>query len=141
MDFQEHIYKEMDFKDLNIDMFLEVHDQTYSQILYLIEYNADGVHFCIKINNLDEKWASGSRGLKQYFRKPPRTSSFRAPPSYNQDCHAAQYDHCRGTPETTQCLCCKQGEANHTTQWVGRVVMECPFQMVPRYLQVLESSW
>ena len=65
MDLQENIYKEVetidypsagevDFKDLNIDFFLEVHNQKYSWILYLIEYNAHGVHFCSKINNFNK---------------------------------------------------------------------------------------
>ena len=79
MDLQENIYKEVekidypsagfagrrivDFKDLNIDIFLEVHNQKYSWILYLIEYNAHGVHFCSKINNSKETWASGVKNM------------------------------------------------------------------------------
>ena len=51
----------MDFKDLNIDIFLEVPNEKYSYILYLIEYNAHGLHFCSKIYNFNENWASGSK--------------------------------------------------------------------------------
>ena len=84
MDLQENIYTEVDnihypsagfagrrivdFKDLNIDIFLEVHNQKYSEILYLIEYNAHGVHFCSKNHNFNETLASGS---KKCFRAPP----------------------------------------------------------------------
>ena len=32
-------------EDLNIDMFLEVQNQKYSQILYLIDYVVPGFHF------------------------------------------------------------------------------------------------
>ena len=77
MDLQENVYKKVrktdyllagfagqqvvGLGDLSIDIFLEVHNQKYSQILYLIEYNAHGVHFCSKINNLNKNWASGSK--------------------------------------------------------------------------------
>ena len=33
------------FGDLNIDIFLEVQNKRYSQILYLIDYVAPGLHF------------------------------------------------------------------------------------------------
>ena len=40
---------EVDFGDLNIDIFLEVQDKKYSQTLYLIGYIAYGLHFWYKI--------------------------------------------------------------------------------------------
>ena len=61
MDLQENIYKKVkkacymsagfagrhvvDFGDLNIDLFLEVQNKRYSQILYLIDYVVPGLHF------------------------------------------------------------------------------------------------
>ena len=61
MDLQENIYEKVkktyymlagfagrhvvDFGDLNIDIFLEVQNKTYSQILYLIDYVVPGLHF------------------------------------------------------------------------------------------------
>ena len=33
------------FEDLNIDIFLEVQNKRYSQILYLIDYVVPGLHF------------------------------------------------------------------------------------------------
>ena len=61
MDPQENIYKQakktyymlagfvgqhvVSFEDLNIDIFLEVQNKRYSQILYLIEYVVPGLHF------------------------------------------------------------------------------------------------
>ena len=61
MDPQENIYKEIkksyyvlvgfagqhvvSFEDLNIDIFLEVQNKKYSQILYLIDYVVPGLHF------------------------------------------------------------------------------------------------
>ena len=79
MDLQEHIYKKVrktnyllagfagqrvvGFGDLSIDIFLEVHNQIYSQILYLIESNAHGVYFCIKIQNFEKQLASGSKEM------------------------------------------------------------------------------
>ena len=60
MDLQENIYKKIkktyyvlagfagqhvvSFEDLNIETFLEVQNKIYSQILYLIDYIADGLH-------------------------------------------------------------------------------------------------
>ena len=61
MDLQENIYKKVKktyymsagfagqhvvgFGDLNIDIFLEVQNRRYSQILYLIDYVVPGLHF------------------------------------------------------------------------------------------------
>ena len=61
LDLQENIYKKnkityyivagfasqhvVSFGDLNIDMFLEVQNKRYSQILYLIDYVVPGFHF------------------------------------------------------------------------------------------------
>ena len=33
------------FEDLNIDIFQEVHDKRYTQILYLIDYVVPALHF------------------------------------------------------------------------------------------------
>ena len=79
MDLQENIYKKVrkfdyplaafggqqvvGFGDLSIDIFLEVQNEKYSWILYLIEYNAHGVHFCSKINNCNEIRASGVKKM------------------------------------------------------------------------------
>ena len=74
MDLQENIYKKVEkpttrgrwvvgFGDLSIDIFLEVQNEKYSSILYLIEYNAHGVHFCSKINNFKENRASGVKKM------------------------------------------------------------------------------
>ena len=60
MDLQENTYKQVkktcymsagfvDFGDLNIDISLEVQDKTYSQISYLINYIAYGLHLWYKI--------------------------------------------------------------------------------------------
>ena len=77
LDLQENIYKQVKntyymsarfagrhavgFGDLSIDVFLEVQDQKYSWILYLIEYIAHGVQFCIKMHNFQGIWASGAK--------------------------------------------------------------------------------
>ena len=61
MDLQENIYKKVkktyymlagfagqhvvSFEDLNIDIFLEVQNKRYSQILYLIDYVVHGFYF------------------------------------------------------------------------------------------------
>ena len=61
LDLQENIYKKVkktyymsagfagqhvvSFEDLNIDIFLEVQNQRYCQILYLIDYVVPGLHF------------------------------------------------------------------------------------------------
>ena len=61
LDLQEDIYKQVKktyymsagfagrhlvgFGDLNIDIFLEVQDKKYSQILHLIDYVVPGLHF------------------------------------------------------------------------------------------------
>ena len=61
MDLQENIYKKVKktyymsagfagrhvvgFEDLSIDVFLEVQNKRYSQILYLIDYVVPGLHF------------------------------------------------------------------------------------------------
>ena len=61
LDLQENIYKQVkktyymsagvacrhvvDFGDLNIDIFLEVQNTRYTQILYLIDYVVPGLHF------------------------------------------------------------------------------------------------
>ena len=61
MDLQENIYKQVkktyyimagfagqhvvSVEDLNIDIFLEVQNKKYSQILYLIDYVVPGFHF------------------------------------------------------------------------------------------------
>ena len=37
------------FEDLSIDIFLEVQNKRYSQILYLIDYIAYGLHLWYKI--------------------------------------------------------------------------------------------
>ena len=37
------------FRNLSIDMFLEVQDQRYSQTFYLIDYIAHGLHLSCKI--------------------------------------------------------------------------------------------
>ena len=58
LDLQEHIYKKVissacqhvvGFKDLSIDVFLEVQNERYSQILYLIDYIAYGLHLWYEI--------------------------------------------------------------------------------------------
>ena len=65
LDLQETIYKKakktyymsagfagrhvVGFEDLSIDVFLEVQNQRYSKILYLIGYIADGFHLWYKI--------------------------------------------------------------------------------------------
>ena len=65
LDLQENIYKKIkktyymsagfagrhvvDFWDLNIDIFLEVQDNKYSLILYLIDYIAYGLHLWCKL--------------------------------------------------------------------------------------------
>ena len=36
------------FEDLNIDIFLEVQNKRYSQMLYLIDYIVPGLHFWYK---------------------------------------------------------------------------------------------
>ena len=61
--------KVVGFVDLSIDIFLEVQNEKYSEILYLIEYNAHGVHFCSKITNLNENLASGSKKMFQSAAK------------------------------------------------------------------------
>ena len=61
LDLQENIYKKIKktyymsagfagrhvvgFEDLSIDVFLEVQNKRYSQILYLIDYVVPGLHF------------------------------------------------------------------------------------------------
>ena len=61
LDLQENIYEKVkktyymlagfagqhvvSFEDLNIDIFLEVQNKRYSQILYLIDYVVPGLHF------------------------------------------------------------------------------------------------
>ena len=61
MDLQENIYEKVkktyymlagfagqhvvSFEDLNIEIFLEVQNKRYSQILYLIDYVVPGLHF------------------------------------------------------------------------------------------------
>ena len=62
------------FGDLSIDIFLEVHNQTYSSILYLIEYNVHGIHSYTKMKENNDNLASGA--LK-CFRKPPSESQKR----------------------------------------------------------------
>ncbi len=85
LDLQENIYKEVekmdypsagfagrrivDFKDLSIDISLEIQNQKYSQILYLIEYIAHGVQFCIQFYIFKENQASGVK--QKCFRVPP----------------------------------------------------------------------
>ena len=65
LDFQENIYKQIKktyymsvgfagrhvvgFEELSIDVFLEVQDKRYSQILYLIDYIAHGLQFWYNI--------------------------------------------------------------------------------------------
>ena len=60
LDLQKNIYKQVQqtdymsagfaghvvgFGDLNVDIFLEVQNKRYSQILYLIDYVVPGLHF------------------------------------------------------------------------------------------------
>ena len=42
------------FGDISIDVFLEVQSTRYSQILYLIDYTAYGLHLWYKIQTMKE---------------------------------------------------------------------------------------
>ena len=56
------------FGDLNIDIFLEVQDKRYSQILYLIDYVVPGLHFWLENHN--------SKEMDQNLRKSRFTNKY-----------------------------------------------------------------
>ena len=63
------------FLDFFMDFFLEVQDKKYSQILYLIEYIAYGVHLCIKktsCRNIENHifWQIGCRVARYIIQQP-----------------------------------------------------------------------